>query len=78
MTELTDAQRRWLADHPHYDLCGRGKFGVGFKRCGALFKDGNMQSMSPDTALRLEEGCVLIGIPCDPNKGDATQATSHC
>jgi hypothetical protein len=65
MTDLTDAQRSWMAAHPHYCFPGRPKAGVSYRECGTLYADGRFDPMAPMKVVRLEEGCVLVGVPSD-------------
>jgi hypothetical protein len=65
MTKLTDAQQGWLANHPQYCFPGRPKSGLMFYESGTLYADGRFEPMAPMKAVRLEEGCRLVGIPSD-------------
>lgn len=62
---LTEAQRDWLGAHPQYSLCGKPQPGVSFKECGTLYADGRFDLMAPMKPVKLEDGCVLIGVPSD-------------
>lgn len=63
--QMTDAQTGWLAEHPHYVLCGPPRPSVSFKECGTLYADGRFEPMAPMKAVKLEAGCKLIGVPSD-------------
>ncbi len=65
MNELTDAQRGWLAAHPHYCFCGRPRADVRFHECGTLYADGRFEPMAPMKVVKLEDGCRLVGVPHD-------------
>lgn len=63
--DLTQAQRDWMAAHPHYCFPGRPKPGVSYKECGTLYADGRFDPMESMKPVRLEEGCILVGVPND-------------
>lgn len=65
LQDLTPAQRAWLANSPQYDLCGPPRPGISFRECGTLYADGRFEPSAPMKAIRLEPGCVLIGVPSD-------------
>jgi hypothetical protein len=61
---ITLAQARWLRDNPEFILYNRGKFGVGFQRCGVLFDDGRFELIEFDGLPSLLDGCLIVGVPC--------------
>lgn len=65
MSELTDAQKEWLGANPYYCLCGKPRAGITFHECGTLYADGRFDKMAPMKSVKLEPGCVLIGVPSD-------------
>lgn len=62
MNELTKAQVEWLIEHPQYCFPGPPRPGPVSKDCGTLYADGRFEPMAPMKAVRLEEGCRLVGI----------------
>lgn len=62
---LTQAQTDWLSAHPMYERCGRPRADISFKDCGTLYADGRFDPMAPMKVVKLEEGCILIGVPSD-------------
>ncbi len=62
---LTEAQKDWLAIRPEYCLCGHPRPGISFRECGTLYADGRFDESKPMKVIKLEPGCVLVGIPSD-------------
>ena len=62
---MTEAQESFLAANPQYCRCGPPRAGLSFKECGTLYADGRFEPSMPMKAVRLEEGCMLIGVPSD-------------
>ena len=65
MSELTKAQLAWLMENPQYCFPGPPRSGPTYHECGTLYADGSFEPMSPMKAVKLEEGCRLVGIPSD-------------
>ncbi len=65
MRQLSEAQRSWLANSPEYVPVGPPRPGVAFKECGTLYADGRFELMAPMKVVKLEEGCICVGVPSD-------------
>jgi len=58
----TEAQKNWLSQHPEFQPVGPPRPGVSFTICGTLYADGGFEPMAPMQTIRLEQGCVCVGI----------------
>jgi hypothetical protein len=65
--KLSDEQRSWLDAHPEYRPVGAPRPGVSFTRCGTLYRDGRFDISAPMKVIRLEPGCIGIGVLREPN-----------
>ena len=59
---LTDAQKKWLAENPEYEMVGPPRPGVRFKEFGTLYADGIYIQSFPMKAIMLKPGCRAIGV----------------
>lgn len=72
-TLLTQPQIDWLSARPEYCLVGRPRAGAPtFRETGTLYADGRFDPMAPMKVVKLENGCVAVGIPSDLYLTEAT------
>lgn len=64
---FTEAQVAWFSRNPGYRCVGRPRAGVSFTKCGTLYADGRFEPLAPMKVIRLEPGCIGVGIEEPPD-----------
>jgi hypothetical protein len=65
---MTDAQRKWLDDHPNYRPVGKPSPGEKFIACGTLYADGRFDLLAPMKVIKIELGSFGVGIRVHPSQ----------
>lgn len=60
---MTEAQKKWMDDHPQYTAIGWPRPGILFDTAGTLYCDGRFDPIAPMKPIKLEPGCFGVGIP---------------
>lgn len=59
---MTEAQRQWFNCNPNYEFIGPPRPDARYVKCGTLYSDGRFELMEPMKPIKLEYGCVAVGI----------------